>query len=379
MTPPNHPVYSESNWPDGWADIDPQDSYHSLFNGNLTLTDNPELIFSRGNNALDYDNGVVFLTMLQMPMGGASGGYNSIGMTGKMCDAYAMNTGAPFVRDDAMKGFTTAADIGTVASPGIMPNLKPDVWKEYGNREPRFYASVAFNGSNWPCTTSTNTAERDQQVFYYFGATNGRPMASTHDRWLPTGIGIKKFVGPKDSNVGSYLRSKVDPAIRYADILLMYAECLNELTESYQIASWDGQQTYSISRNVAEMKQAILPIRLRAGLPNYDEIYGGRDPYEDDDELRAEIKRERMIEFLCENQRYYDLRRWKDAPGEEGAPIEGCNTLITAANRELFYEQMVISSIQTAFSRKLYFWPVAWSELQRNSRLTQAPDWPSYN
>jgi hypothetical protein len=260
-----------------------------------------------------------------------------------------------------------------------MPNLRLDVWKEYGNREPRFYASVGFSGANWPCTTTTTASLRDQQVFYYYGEENGRLANSAAERWLATGIGMKKFVSPKDSNVGGTRFPKVDPAIRYADILLMYAEALNELTTSHQIPSWNGEQTYTVSRDIAEMKKAVLPVRLRAGVPNYDDIYAGKDPYNNADELRAELKRERMVELLGENQRYFDLRRWKDAQKEEGAPIIGCNTTVSKAYRDLFYEQIVIPSIQTSFSKKQYFWPIAWEELRRNARLTQAPGWPSYD
>lgn len=378
LAPPYHPVYSEKDWPAGWKNIDPVESYRTLFNGDLYVSDNPELIFSRGSNQTDNEWGILAMTRHEMPQGFGSGGFNCHGITGKMCDAYGMDTGAPFVRTDAMKGFTTTADIGTVQSPGIMPNLKLDVWKEYGNREPRFYASVGFSGSNWPCSTAT-VDNQDKQVFYYYGEANGRVAVSSNDRWLPTGIGMKKFVNPKDSSVGGQLFPKVDPAIRYADILLMYAEALNELTGSHEVLSWDHQTTYTVSRDIAEMKKTVLPVRLRAGLPNYDEIYGGVDPYNNAASLRTELKRERMIEFLGENQRYFDLRRWKDAPKEEGAPIYGCNTTVRKENAALFYEQIPVPSIQTAFSKKLYFWPIAWEELRRNTRLTQAPGWPSFD
>jgi hypothetical protein len=381
LAPPYLAGYSDQNWPDGWADIDPQDSYQQLFNGDLSVTDNPELIFSRGSNQTTNEWGILSMTEHEMPVGPGGNGWNCHSITGKMCDAYAMNTGAPFVRTDAMKGFTTAADQGSVAAPGPYPNLKLDVWKEYGQREPRFYASVAFNGSNWAAGTA-GASGRDAQVFYYYGDENGRKAVSSNDRWLPTGIGIRKFVNPKDSKDyggSGTLMAKVDPAIRYADILLLYAESLNELTTSYQIPSWDGKETYTVTRDVAAMKEAVRPVRVRAGVPNYQDIPGNGDPYLNANELRAALKKERMIEFLGENQRYYDLRRWKDAPAEEGAPVMGCNTTVTRAYRELYYEQVVISSIQTAFSKKQYWWPIAWEELRRNKRLTQAPEWPSFD
>ena len=63
---------------------------------------------------------------------------------------------------------------------------------------------------------------------------------------------------------------KDEPAIRYADILLMYAEALNELTTSYEVSSWDGIKAYTINRDPEEMRKGIKPVRMRAGVPDYD-------------------------------------------------------------------------------------------------------------
>ena len=370
IAPPYHQVYSERSWAQGgWNDIDPLDSYRSLFNGDLYAGENPELIFSRGDNQLNEEYGITSMSRHQMPVSKA-GGWNCHGVTGKLCDAYAMNDGKPFDRATAPKGFTQ--------EDGEYPYLRKDVWLEYANREPRFYASVAFSGAHWACTSAQDANNRDFQIFYYYGEDEGRKIVSTNDRWIPTGIGMMKYVNPKESYNYGIVYPKVDPAIRYADILLMYAEALNELTATYPVASWNGGETYSISRDITAMKAAVLPVRVRAGVPNFDES-GQGDPYTDPDELRKAIKRERQIEFLGENQRYYDLRRWKDAPEEESQMIYGCNTTVPKEYREFFYEQVVVPSTQTTWSMKKYFWPVAYNELKRNVRLTQAPGWPSFD
>ncbi|MCB5252391.1 MAG: RagB/SusD family nutrient uptake outer membrane protein, partial [Candidatus Cloacimonetes bacterium] len=58
IEPPYHPVYSEKSWKEGgWNDIDPLDSYRALFNGDLYVSENPELIFSRGDNQLNDEYG----------------------------------------------------------------------------------------------------------------------------------------------------------------------------------------------------------------------------------------------------------------------------------------------------------------------------------
>ena len=97
--------------------------------------------------------------------------------------------------------------------------------------------------------------------------------------WLRTGIGIKKYVHPNDisyTQKNSYdvdrIEHKADPAIRYAEVLLIYAEALNELTGSYEVPSWDGSKMHSVKRDITEMKKGIRPIRIRAGLPDYDKL-----------------------------------------------------------------------------------------------------------
>ena len=98
IEPPYHPVYSEKTWAEGgWSDIDPLDSYRALFNGDLYVIENPELIFSRGDNQLDDEYGIQSMTRHQMPIS-KGGGWNCHGITGKQCDAYGMNDGKPFDR-----------------------------------------------------------------------------------------------------------------------------------------------------------------------------------------------------------------------------------------------------------------------------------------
>ena len=136
---------------------------------------------------------------------------------------------------------------------------------QYAEREPRFYASIAYNGMYWHLGNEPEVQNQDQQVFYYRGDGNGYANSMF---WLRTGIGVAKYVHPDDTYYNSdaaKVKDKDEPAIRYADILLMYAEALNELTASYEVPSWDGSITYTISRNVEDMRTGIKPIRMRAG------------------------------------------------------------------------------------------------------------------
>lgn len=397
ITPPADGDFSEKAWPEGWADIDPYLSYRDLFTGVVGL-DNTEIIFSRGYNAAGswHDNIDGFVSH-QMP--NSLFGFNCHGLTQKMVDAYYTNTGEDVPGKDSElnggNGSERSTEWTSTSSRNELfynnfPPLGPGVSMQYANREPRFYACVAFNGSYWwdACTDRHQNvnSRKYKQVFYWRGTTketNSDGSETTYNNgyqnnsyYLRTGIGCKKWVNPNDFRTardgGDYnnIVHRWEPAIRYADILLLYAEALNELTSTYQIPSWDGSQTYTISRDVNEMKRGIRPVRCRAGVPDYTMA-----EYNDQTVLRDKIKRERMIELLGEGKRYYDLRRWMDAPVEESKVIYGCNVMMTSNQKDDFQKIVPIYNLPTVFSDKMYFWPISFSELKRNKNLVQNPGW----
>ena len=377
ITPYDDGDFSEQNWPDGYKDIDPYLSYRRLFNGEASLTDNTEIIFSRGYNTTDD---IKQMVAHQMPS--ECNGYNCHGLTQKMVDAYYMKDGTDCPGKDSEygEGDGSARLTGWTTNRNYS-NYKPlyrEVSLQYANREPRFYASVAYNGARWrrkDPALNNNTALQTPQIFYYRDDTkNGYTNDSRH---LRTGIGCMKFVHYDDylAELGAIgnIKPKYEPAIRYADILLMYAEALNELSGSYTIESWDGQTTYSVSRDIEQIKRGIRPVRIRAGVPDYSS-----EAYSDPNVLRNKIKRERMIEFLGEGKRYFDLRRWMDAQVELTKPIYGCNIMMTKEERDRFQEVVMVTSLPTVFSDKMYFWPIYFDQLKANSLLVQSPGW-KYN
>ncbi|HTN20272.1 MAG TPA: RagB/SusD family nutrient uptake outer membrane protein [Pelobium sp.] len=387
VTPPFDSNFSNSNWPLGWSNIDPFESYRALFNGEVPAYQNPELIFTRGQN--QGNEGINEMVVNQLPNREGKG-YNSHGMTQKQADAYYMNDGSDISGMNSMyagrqgyegryntaartPGFVTTGDLANY--PELGP-LGVGVSKQYVQREPRFYASVSYNGSTWHFLKASATDEKKNvQIWYYRGDPNGYKNSSN---WTRTGIGIKKYVNPIDiANVTSpnpgdrsRMESKVDPAIRYAEVLLIYAEALNELNGSYNIPSWDGTKTHAVSRDITEMKKGIQPVRIRAGVPDYtDDVYG------DQNKFRIKLKRERQIELFAEGHRYFDLRRWTDASIEEAAPVYGNDAYATKDQAALFHTPVATPSLPSIFTLKMWFWPISFNELRRNKYLVQNPGW----
>lgn len=367
--------FSENKWPEGYADIDPYESYRSLFNGSVTVDGNTEIIFGRGPAANQGENIKNQMVQHQMPQ--SIGGWNVHGMTLKQMDAYYMVDGTDAPGKDTydeeaaekrVKGYTTAA--------GEYPHLDAaGISLQFANREPRFYASVAFSGTKWPALSysGNNVNDRNQICHYYRGTRDGYLNGKL---WLRTGIGSIKFYHPEDANSGdnAVIRDKVEPAIRYADILLLYAEALNEVQESYSIPSWDGSFEHDIYRDVNEIKKGIRPVRCRAGVPDYDD-----ETYASVEALRAKIKRERQIEFFAESQRWWDLRRWKDATVELNKPVYGYSVMMTEAQKDKFYVPTEVPQYAQVFTNKMYFWPISKTELKRNPLLTQNPGWQTFD
>lgn len=368
--PPYNAEFSDKNFPDGWADVDPYLSYKSIFDGTIIGSKNPELIFTRtskGNEQISH--------WVSNCMPRTLSGSNLIGVSQKQVDAYYMDNGQTIQEAEATgyykeDGFTTSSN---PLNEGGAPFLPANVSWQYAHREPRFYASIAYCGSIWVCASANEAQYRNKQIFYYRDLNDGK-QGFKEDCPL-TGIGFKKFVNDEDAfTQGGYRMDKTENTIRYAEMLLIYAEALNELTpgKSYTVERYNGE-TMTVQRDVNEMRSAMKPIRMRAGVPDFDDVV-----YANQELFRTALKRERQIELVGENCfRYYDLRRWKDALLEENQPLMGCNINISddVTRVQEFYRPTVVASMPKVFTQRMYLWPFPDKEMKRNVNLTQNPGW----
>jgi hypothetical protein len=357
-----------SAYPNGADNIDPYRSYSEMFNGEAVASVNPEFVWGRKSNA------VLALTSASFPV--TLGGVNGLGVTQKVIDAYKMVDGRPINQASdkypySETGFSNGASLKDFSGYRFTP--LGEVSNMYVNREARFYASIGFSECFWPCESVTTSGQYNVTVTYYYGDPNGKGGGNDAANVPPTGYVLKKYIHRVDSwaplNATARKMDKAFPIIRYAEILLSYAEALNNLEgESFAVET-DGQ-TQTFMRDVNEIKKAFNQVRYRAGLPGLSAT-----ELADPQKVQENIETERMVEFLHENRRYYDVRRWGKYEESESVPIMGMNM---DAGKDSFYQRVVPNTSRIGsrvVNKKMVFVPIPNAEIKRLPSFDQNPGW----
>lgn len=353
------------NWPVGAAGIDPYHSYADMFNGETLGFKNQEYVFGRNSS------NVLGVTRLYFP--GAFGGWNCISVPQKIIDSYKMVDGRD-INDPSDRYPYNETKFTTRDSTFSGYTIKPNVNRMYTNREPRFYASIGYSGCLWPMNSTTESGKYMVQMYYSVDGNAGRSSSAEGDiRNYPiTGYVPKKYIHPDDawSGANAALLNKTFSIVRYADILLMYAECLNNLTTTHSLEiSEDSTATFS--RDVDEIKKAFNQVRHRCGLPGLKE-----SEVSTPEAFFDVLKTERMIEFFHEGLRYHDVRRWGIVKEEESIPITGMNTEKT--EKDGYYNRVICnySGVRNRmFLNKMILLPIDRQEIKRVPTIDQNPGW----
>lgn len=229
----------------------PESDYFTLFNS-LDLTNNPEMIQARYYDRATASNGFwayMFGNYIPCP-------------TKDLVQSYLMKDGSYY---SAQPGYETKQFV-----------------EEFRDRDPRIYQTLAYPG--WELI---NTMTYAPGAGIYVQSLN-KNFSGYHQ--------IKGFINNKDED---YYLSIDYPVIRYAEVLLTYAEARAEL----------GQLTQT------DLDNSLNLIRLRAGMPTLSltpqvdpvmqNAFPGVSP------LLLEIRRERRVELAFEGFRFDDLMRWK--------------------------------------------------------------------
>jgi hypothetical protein len=368
--PPNVPT---ETFPDGIGGIDPYRSITYMFNGEVPRVLNDEIIYSCSSTTAG-DSPLWIAAPFQL------GGGNGLNITHDMVDAFYMKDGYdinhssadyPYPQPGTPASYTAIGAAGAGLFSGY--ELRQNTAGMYANREMRFYATIGFCHAYWPGTSYTGSeAVKNIEVTYYSDGT-AAPNQNFPQDYNRTGYTCKKYIHPEDNlKASSAIRSKVFPIFRYAEILLNYAEALNELDGTYT----DEATGITVQgRDAAAIMSAFNQVRYRAGLP-------GLTSLPDRATTRDLIKRERQIEFMCEGRRYHDLRRWgwEDANAAYNKPVTGMNVKARGNDRPGFYTITALNDVfpglaRRSFAYKNFFCPVPKSVMNKNANLVQNPGW----
>ncbi|MGF7072646.1 hypothetical protein ABIC84_000570 [Mucilaginibacter sp. 3215] len=211
----------------------------------------------------------------------------------------------------------------------------------YQNRDPRLTYTVLYNGARW--------LNSDLQL-YEGGAS--KPNGSLQQ--TKTGYYMRKFMGNFE-NTNAYAAHVIDwQILRYADVVLGYAESLNESAGA-----------------TPEVYNAVISIRRRAGIDAGTGNYGLKAGMSKA-EMRAIIQNERRLEMAFEENRYWDIRRWKIAETVMNQPQKGIS--IVKIGSSLTYN--VVNALTTKFEApKMYLYPIPYDEVLKNPNMKQNPGW----
>jgi len=361
---------SSADFPNGAGNIDPFRSYHDMFNGESPFARNPEFLWAESSS------GIVSYTRHSFPYE-IYNGYATVSVPQKIIDAYRMADGRPIENSSTEYPYETDGIWNGVTRTFSGYTLRSNVHKMYVNREMRFYASIGFSRAEWQMLSTSNTGKRHIQFDYSLNGNAGKNSV----RNLPfnvntTGYTLRKFVHPDDSwgspGQGDWYENsrrvdKAYPIIRYAEILLAYVEALNNLTGTHTIVGSNGA-TYVLSRDVNEMKTYFNMVRFRAGLPGLED-YELASPQI----MQELIERERMVELLHENARFWDVRRWGKYEASEREPLLGMNM---DADGLAFYNVVPVNQTiarNRIVDKKLILLPIELNEVRKSKSLDQNP------
>ena len=352
------------DFPNGAGNIDPFKSYSDMFTGEALSQKNTEFVWGRiSGNVRNYTRHAFPIDNL--------GGWNGMAIPQKIVDAYYMVDGRDI--NDSSEEYPYS-EIGFSSEKQSFSGyqLNNGVYNMYMNREMRFYASIGFSECFWPCLSTSESGRRNQTITYFKGGNSGKDRTNSDIRNYPiTGYVIKKFIHKDDAWAGNDAETleKPFPIIRYAEILLSYVEALNNLTGGHTITDAEGN-SQTFTRDVNEMAKYFNMIRYRAGLPGLTSA-----ELSSPDQMFDLIVRERMIEFLHENRRFYDVRRWGIYEEVDKEPIVGMDT---ESRKDGYYERTVVNhpiARNRKVERKMIWLPISRQEIRKVPKMDQNPGW----
>ncbi|WP_257666409.1 RagB/SusD family nutrient uptake outer membrane protein [Parapedobacter tibetensis] len=316
------PLYSAGSWEDAVSatqeviSLNKYGIYNGGYNNLFLIDETNETIFARHytKNAnhvhLEIANGA-----------NGYGGWAGNTPLQNLVDAYQMANGIQPFNDDGSINVASGYDADN----------------PYQNRDPRFTATILYNGAEY----------RGRAVETF--TPGGRDSRDGPDNWntTKTGYYLKKFMNDNYPLQNPWGNAGFQPWIyfRYAEALLNFAEATNE---AY------GPDVIPAGSNLSA-RQAVNLVRARAGV-NMPELASGMSQQA----MRQAIRNERRVELAFEEHRFYDVRRWMIASTTENIPAYGME--ITKTTSGYTYTRKTALDGRN-FAEKHYWLPIPRAEI----------------
>ncbi|MEI6276587.1 MAG: RagB/SusD family nutrient uptake outer membrane protein [Prolixibacteraceae bacterium] len=263
---------------------------------------------------------------------------NVFWVTKKFADMYLCQDGLPISKSPLFQGYATTSS-------------------EYVNRDNRMKYTLMIDGRIYwdfanPGARTTWTGDA-ADIASSRGINNGA-----------TGSGYSNQKWSTERSLQSNEEGYDYPVIRYAEVLLNYAEAVYERNGS--ITDADLDKSLNLVRN-----------RVNKKMPKLSNSFVSSNSLD----MRNEIRRERNIELYFEGFRVDDLKRWKTAETEMPVDILGITYTGTAwASRWSSIASKVVNGVYRietgrTWAEKNYLLPIPTQELQLNPNLVQNPGW----
>lgn len=328
--------------------INPDESYYQLFQSY-----NDEILWATGDNLW---NGT---TMEQNTNPrDCYTGWGYLGVSQELVDAYFVDNGLTI--DDPGSGYREDGFTDVVNPCNENKRVDTGVFTMYANREPRFYASIGYEGKSWHI-------QPIGRPDYTIGFAKGEGCDNSSADNPRTGYLPTKFKNRQILYTGDYIKQWARPSIlfRLADFYLYYAEVCNEINPG--------------DPNIITY---LDKVRERAGIPGYQELArtNKKNIIGNQDLQRKMIQRERQVELAMEGQRYFDIRRWMICGEGEDADQSALHGMNMNGYKDQpigsatsYFTRILIES--RAWRRSMYLYPIPQDEIQKSQLLVQNPLW----
>lgn len=214
----------------------------------------------------------------------------------------------------------------------------PDPENPYANRDPRLNYSIVTHGSSWNGRT--------------IDISSGGTDQASNQNASRTGYYLKKFLNDGLNLVQNETKLRSWVMFRYAEVLLNYAEAMNEAYGPDIDNGWG-----------MTARQAVNAVRSRSGVQMPAVVAGTAD------EMRERIKHERRIELAFEDHRYWDLLRWEDAEDALNAPLTGMR--VTKNDDDTYSYSEFVAENRLFSAPKMYHYPIPQTEISRSNGILE--------